>query len=96
MDQVEFQCDVVKRDNVYFSILAVTDNLFFFFTHFCLGDERIKILYFEFIFCHNSADSIPTSNEHRSPNHLSVPNGFHFRSEMYRAVVEFDCFTIFD
>ena len=51
----------------------------------------------EFYFIrHNSADSIPKSNKHSFLDHLSVPNGFQFRSELFQAVLQSDWFSIFD
>ena len=61
MDQVEFQCHFVQWEfnNVYFSIVSVTDKLWFFFTHF-LPAIRFCILslsftiYFETILFYSS------------------------------------------
>ena len=85
-----------------FPSLPLQINSLFFPTHFCHGAQTIRCcilslsftIYFEtfYFIRHKSAYSIPTSNKHRSPDHLSVPNGFH----LYQAVLEFDWFSIFD
>ena len=80
--------------NFFFALISVPG------THtirFCILTLSFTIYFETFYFIrHNLADSIPTSNKHRSPDHLGVPNGFHFRSEMYQAALQFDWFSIFD
>ena len=86
-------CSDIKCRSIFPS-LPLPINFFFFFTFFCSGTHAIRIyilslcftIYFEtfYFIRHTSADSIPKSNKHSSPDHLSEPNGFHFRSEMYK------------
>ena len=102
MDQVEFECHFLQWELImciFPSFPLPINSFFFFFTHFCQGDARNKILYFECIFYNmfwenfNSyvkTQPIPFLHLARK-DHLSVPNGFYFRSEFYQAVLEFDC-----
>ena len=90
---------------IFPSLLLPINSFFFFFSLISvLGTHAIKSYILSISFTINfetfyfirqkSDDSIPTSNKHRLPDHLSVPNGFHFRSERYQAVLEFDWFSI--
>ena len=93
----------VRVNNVYFPIVSVTDKLFFC-THFCPADASKTILYFEFIFYNIFWDNFisfvttrPILCLHLTRiDCLSMPNGFHFLSEIYQAVLEFDWFSILD
>ena len=103
MDQIEFQCHFVLWEFIMciFPSFPLWMNSFFVL---CPADAPKTILYFEFIFYNIFWDNFisfvttrPVPCLHLTRiDCLSVPNGFHFLSQIYQAVLEFELFSILD